>query len=772
MHVAQWRRILLAAPHCESQREAKHRSFRPVSPVKLLSRAFASHVSHSGSPVVPNRDIGPIKEVSSLPPPTPLKDQPSAHARPEPQQRSSKVTMIDSAGSTFRSSLALLEDTFVAYLVALRQRSGNVVGKVLRGRAAADERFVNELYNTLLEDPGRIQVAAEVSVDVLFAAFEMFLRRAWRERMGPLISPTVLQQLQASFDTGKPSVFAQDFKRALEDMSPQGRRAFAGTMRLLSDLLDASGNDGDRGVLIASFAEALVLVGNPHDYITLLDRLVDDFENLFEETVEKPDSSGSATSSLTRSRSFNAGSLGSNTSSLRRKIGLGSSALSREGSRKEPDSKVASMWRTLSKNSKSPGDNNPPAATLSRVTLVRSRSTDTDPKKVQLPPSDPQLRPPSSGSTTSQEQVSRPGSAHNTLNSLSSIREDVAAKPAVLDKKKRRSSLSDLIKLQLSDSPSICSPSPARRLPVPRQSPSVAKILPKTPDPKQPPFTKCFDPSSSPSSLPRRIGSSRLKENTPFKEGSNAKANSPSPRNSQPRRPKVTSPQEVAISSYKPQKRTASRSNLPNPKSGLSEPAWPPNTTIDTSQAGREPGKPLRKLRLQNPQKLQNRLSLEQQKSTSTESSLQGEIDKIGKEFSALETRTAARTAAGKTQLPSLASLSRRLDTLSKTLQTFTAEQKATTTSIRNDVNSSLQILDKKAQQLDDLYKEANAENEALYDRFNDELGKIVARVRKGEGVDEIRQRLMEAVKEVGVLKAERARLRKEIVDLKSLVKA
>ena len=47
-------------------------------------------------------------------------------------------------------------------------------------------------------------------------------------------------------------------------------------------LLDASGNDGDRGALIASFTEVLVLDGNPHDYITLLDRLVDDYDTLFD----------------------------------------------------------------------------------------------------------------------------------------------------------------------------------------------------------------------------------------------------------------------------------------------------------------------------------------------------------------------------------------------------------------------------------------------------------------------------------------------------------
>lgn len=47
-------------------------------------------------------------------------------------------------------------------------------------------------------------------------------------------------------------------------------------------LLDASGNDGDRGALTAAFAEILVREGDPHEYITLLDRLVDDSERLFE----------------------------------------------------------------------------------------------------------------------------------------------------------------------------------------------------------------------------------------------------------------------------------------------------------------------------------------------------------------------------------------------------------------------------------------------------------------------------------------------------------
>lgn len=50
-----------------------------------------------------------------------------------------------------------------------------------------------------MEDPSRLQAAAEASVDVLFAAFEKFLQRGWRERMGPLLTADVLKGLQTTF---------------------------------------------------------------------------------------------------------------------------------------------------------------------------------------------------------------------------------------------------------------------------------------------------------------------------------------------------------------------------------------------------------------------------------------------------------------------------------------------------------------------------------------------------------------------------------------------
>ena len=71
-----------------------------------------------------------------------------------------KVTLVETAAEIHKSPLALLEDTFTAYVVALRSRSGNVVGRVLRSRATAGELIVNELYNILRQSLGHLQQVA------------------------------------------------------------------------------------------------------------------------------------------------------------------------------------------------------------------------------------------------------------------------------------------------------------------------------------------------------------------------------------------------------------------------------------------------------------------------------------------------------------------------------------------------------------------------------------------------------------------------------------
>jgi hypothetical protein len=92
---------------------------------------------------------------------------------------------------------------------------------MLRVRDNVDRAPVNELYNVLLEDPSRIQAAAEVPVDTLFVAFETFLANAWRRSMGPILSSSSLKWIQSQFDTMIPRDFDEQFRKFVTDMSPK-----------------------------------------------------------------------------------------------------------------------------------------------------------------------------------------------------------------------------------------------------------------------------------------------------------------------------------------------------------------------------------------------------------------------------------------------------------------------------------------------------------------------------------------------------------------------
>ncbi len=755
---------------------------RPLSPVKMISNLLSGvSLSQPNTPSKRRHNNIVTKELPSIPPPVPGKSLVEPHGIPDDNPFSSKVTLLGTTSGSYKTPLALLEETSVAYVVALRSRSGIVVGKVLRSRASADELAVNELYNVLLEEPSRLQAAAEVPIDVLFAAYEKFLKRAWRDRMGPLISANAMQSLQSTFDSGKPVMFKQQVKRSLEEMSPQNKRAFVATIKLLSDLLDASGNDGDRGSLMASFAEALVYEGHPHDYIMLLDRLVDDYDGLFDEatTVLTEGNTTSATGSLSRTRSFNTGSISSNTSSLRRKFGFGT--LTRENSKNESESKVASIWRTLSKNAKSPGDKHSQPPSLSKASgpsLVRSRSTDIDGR--MLPPLRPisRDRPTTSGSAPEEEPRSRPGSSHLTTSTLSSIGENTPTKPAILPRKKRRSSLSDILSLQ-PDPATAWSPLQPRR-PIRVNNASI-DTPPLTPSPtKQSPSQRTNGYPQHASGLPRRYGSPERKENSPLRDNSPRKASSPSmPRTPNAKTPIKHTSEEVVITSFSPQKQYTSRSGIPAPNRGLSERPWPPNCN---GTPPKKAASSIQKLRMQSPQKIRERLSQEQKTLTISDESFQTEMAKIGKEMATYKlqrsptkprstipaTRSISRSTSS---APTLDSLSAQLTTLSKNLSNFTETQKASLLSISTDVESSLLVSEKKGRKLDELYREANAENEALYERFNDELGKILANVRKGEGVEEMRSKMKEAQDEMVRLKKENARLKREAVGLRSMMK-
>lgn len=788
-HVVFHRSVLNATPIKMQDDGPQTRTLRPLSPVKMISNLLGGASTNPFNS--PSKVMGNVPNLKELPP-----LRPAVFARPEletnhridEKHSSSKVTMVANSAQDVKDPLTLMEDTFAAYVVALRSRSGNVVAKVLRGRAAADELIVNELYNILIEDPSMVQAAAEVSVDVLFASFEKFLKRAWKEHMGPLLATDLLIFMQSKFDSGRPIEFTQHFKSSLEEMTPQNKRAFTATVKLLSDLLDASGNDGDRGALIASFAEVLVLDGNPHDYITLLDRLVDDYDNLFGHSshgsVDESAATDTAGSSLKRNRSFNTGSLSSNASSLRKRFGFGN--LSRENSKSESESKVASVWRTLSKNSKHTSETPSQPASLSNASsLFRSRSTDIDTR--MLPPLRPGSRDRPSSSGSHEEPKSRPGSSHLNISTLTTIGESTPTKPAHLTKKKRRSSLSDLKPLKDIGAGSPWSPPSQLRRPTavqqsgtPTKVGTPVKLSPRIPSSGNSTMGQRAD-KSSPNRFdsPERFGYTPRSKESPHRFGSlQQKENSPSiPRAINPVKPVRKVSEKVTTTTPTSKKRIPSQSTVSSSSKGLSERTWPPN---GTTTPAKKPPLPCQKLRMQSPQKLRERLSQEQKALSGAEAGLQTEINKIGEELSAFKIHRPAHNLGHKpsssSPLPpqadkTLQTLTTTLAILDSKLHSFIATTTARTDALAADLESSLLVADKKAKKLDELYREANAENEALYERFNDELRKILKGMKAGKG-EEVREgRLKDGVEEQGRLRRENARLKREVVGLRSLVR-
>lgn len=173
---------------------------------------------------------------------------------------------------------------------------------------------------------------------------------------------------------------------------------------------------------------------------------------------------------------------------------------------------------------------------------------------------------------------------------------------------------------------------------------------------------------------------------------------------------------------------------------------------------------------------MRERLSNEQKALSGTESSLQAEIAKIGEEMSVFKlSRPDSKKARPSpdhfsTTDASTASLDSRLVSLSTSLNELASDLRTRHSSLSKDIESSLLVHERKSRKLDELYKEANAENEALYDRFNDELGKILSRVKGGAGVEELKKKVQDGEQEQQRLRKENARLKREVVGLKSLL--
>ena len=730
----------------------KSKAGRPSSPVKMLSsflnvgfNSSATSFSNSGSAHAspPKNQRTPV--MGSIP------SMPPVVARTSSNKSTHSIQDVDSRSSVRAGNdrpvnpLVRLEETFTVYIAALQSRKGNVVGRVLRSRGNADELAINALYNAFLENPSDTRAASEVSVYIIFVAFEKYLRMAWKDQMGQVMSLQTLDALQENALKMYPGDFADYVKMVFGEMAPQNRRAFIAIIKLLADLLEGCGNDGDRGALTASFAELLVLDGNPHDYINLLDRIVEDSDRLFEDIgpgavagLNGSVSSRYGSISGNRSNPSATGSLTSNASSLRRRF----DNLLRQNSNKADSENRPSVWRTLSKTGRNAAAGEPiPSSSLSWGSHSRSRSIEANARR---PPS--RDRPTVLGAFEE-----RPSSSSGQPTRLSTI----GASPPPTEtketaktlKKKRRSSLSDLKTLMAAAT--LEGSSPVSFTPDRNAKPNPS---PRTPSPSKLPVAGAVMDRGCSAML--KISSPNQKENTPI-----------GPRNigNLTERPQnILSPSDVIVVkdlwSGKSHGKTASTSS--------SIPTLRRDRAPSTSRPTTSPSKSPQKLRLQSPQKLRERLQNEAKAINEAETSLQNELSKIGEEMAKLNAGTLPRSQ-------DLDRLSATMTALESRIPQVVKELTARNDRIKEDLEKSLQASEFKVKGLDQLYKESSAENELLYEKFNGELGKIV-KALKGKGKEdkeELVGTLKESSEETAKSKKENARLRREVLTLRTLLK-
>jgi hypothetical protein len=773
---------------------------RPHSPVKMLSSFFVGSVSslgrEGGGSRRLQRNAHTMGEVPRMAPPV-GPNRTYSHdgemSRPTSSSTTKSVT-LNGTGST--DPFSKLEDTLANLTLALHARKGNIVGRSVRARAVADELVVNELYNTLLENPANLELAGQSSVDVLFAVFEKFLSVAWKERMGPVLSHATLVSLQMRSDSMPPDEFEEFFKYTFDQFAPPNQRAFRAVINLLAELLDGTSNDGDRGILTAAFAEMLVPAGNANDFISLMDRLVQDIDALF--PAETPGFSTPNYSSMdSKSRYAAAGSLNANTS-LRKRFGFGTST--RENSKSENESKVGSLWRSLSKNSHGTDLQSPSMSKAGPGHLGRSNSIDA---AARLSPKRPSSRDrPTVLGAFVFENASSNSSSNSTSNAngrsfvgnLGTIGEvpPTAGPP----RKKRRSSLSDLKTLQDADDVPEWSPQTPRKAdPSLRHETRQISESPLTPSAA----TMALHKHTSSIPTPTRLGSPLRVERTDRKENSPAVGlDRPAHIRGKSVTMKPDVQDEVTIKSNSPtKKRSETVSGIPNPlnlpnssaipdlrpttSAGLHERngsgnavKLPPSTPRSPTKASTPlTGSPPKKLRMQSPQKLRERLQTQQRDIDTASQALQHELSAIGHELNARSTPrlttqssapslitggTGARTAEAR--VAALEKLKATLDTLS-----------ARTLGISNDVTTSLQVSEARCKHLDQLYRDVNAENEALYARFNEELEKVTSSARKGRANEEVERRLKTSEEELARLRKENARLKRENAGLKAQIR-
>ncbi|KAM3515663.1 hypothetical protein MY11210_000641 [Beauveria gryllotalpidicola] len=700
----------------------KTRSFLlNASPVKLLSTLWGgttnSNSANSNSTAAPESSIISTATVAR---------QPSLH-----RSNSSHSILGSIRGERSfiedmppDNPIIRLEETFTAYVAALQERKGAINGRTMLNRSSVDEVLVNDVYNRLIGNPHDWDLPVDVSTEVIFVAFENFLRIAWAEQMGAVISKQSMDTLQDRANRRALGDFADFVRFLFSDMAPQNRRAFASLVKLLADLLDGCHDDGDRGALTIAFAELVVMDGTAPHYINLLDRLVEECDRIFGSSSPNQSFSyeasktGSIRSATLRKEVSMTESLASNTSSMRRKFGL--DMLMRQNSDR---SERPSVWRSLSKH-RNPATGEP--SSFSRRTMKQGLMGDDSslPRLLQRGNS-ARERPTVAGAF---DAPSRPTSSHRAEYPLSTIGEPRNEGASLRYRHKRRSSLSDLKSLleatTLEDEEEAVQP-----LQLSKQTSGKVN-------------------TTAGQGLQRDIsGGSQHKENMETSESLTTVdgASVPSKASSHSR-PFVRHAKALSVT------------NIPMLKPIQLGPSTAASGYRHVGGLTRSPGR----LRLQSPQRLRDRVQTGKTAVVEAGTALQAEIAK------AMNQATHGDASASK-KTSDASALQALSDKLSKTIEDLQDKY----ASLQEETDTTLKATESKMRSIDQLHKEVSAENELIYEKFNDELGKIVKALRsKGkEDKEELLAKLKEHAEEAAKLRRENGRLKRENISLRASLK-
>ncbi|KAG6210846.1 hypothetical protein E4U35_004302 [Claviceps purpurea] len=788
-------------------RAEKTRSFLAASPVKLLSSLWHSGANASAPDVV-------VSDVKT-------------QRQPALQRANSFHSMFGSirgkdghpntADGRPENPLLRLEQTFTGFVAALQSRKGAIIGRLLLHRSLVDELSVNDIYNRFIETPLEYDVAADIGTEVVFVAFEKFLHIAWAEQIGPVMTMQAMDTLLERANKRVPGDFSDFVNYLFREMAPQNRRAFIAIIKLLADLLDGCGNDSDRGALTLAFAELLITDGEAHNYINLLDRLVEDCDRMFEDPNAHHQNLNLNPAALAHSESVSAsvrqakshtGSITSNASSLRRKFGLDN--LLRQNSKDER----LSVWRTLSKHrNPATGD----TSSLSRSTRTIARSIDDN----SLPKRSHRHRRPISRDRPASAFDSAPGrppSSHRICFPLDTIGEPASADhvPAKTNnylRRNRRSSLSDLKSLMAAatleddddddDNNDDEDEAALRPPPLQRTNPTLVRVntnttthslpratLPPSKLPMSPPPSR-IPMGPPPSKIPMSPGAAEALRTSRFRgkekesvggvlkahfsqaASTATAANTTTTSAISP--PPVATPTVAAASSRSSDtpsrlarhSKSLSMTSIPTlkpPKAATASSAETPTT---------QPGSPTRsnaqRLRLHSPQKIRERLQTEKQVTAEVDFSLKTELFNIGEEVERAQQARAPSVQATETS----SSVAASLKELERKIQLMMQDLRRQQASTQCELDTTLKNMDTKVRAIDQLHREVVAENELLYEKYNGELGRIVRAVKgkTRDDKDELVEKLKEQTEETARMKKENARLKREVVSLRAMLR-